>query len=149
MDIAALLDGRRVPVFKDQSTFQMKYPEICMAGKSLFLQKMCHYPKMNQKGAFESTAGGLGYTQYLGLMLMMNSWDKLCQRTFDVIQYDLRERYNATFSIDRCICQTKVEIIYDIPTLLHYFAGEKTFGKNSASGTAGLRRMVCVMYGYS
>lgn len=149
VDIAALLDGRRVPVFKNQSTFQMKYPEICMAGKSLFRQKMCHYPKMNQKGAFESTAGGLGYTQYLGLMLMMNSWDKLCQRTFDVIQYDLRERYNATFSIDRCICQTKVEIIYDIPTLLHYFAGEKTFGKNSASGTSGLRRKVCVMYGYS
>lgn len=149
VDITALLDGRRVPVFKDQSTFQMKYPEICMAGKNLFRQKICHYPKMNKKRAFESTAGGLGYSQYLGLMLMMNSWDKLYQRTWDVIQYDLRERYNATFSVDRCICQTKVEIIYDIPTLLHYFAGEKTFGKASTLGTSGLRRKVCVVYGYS
>ena len=35
VDVTALLLGRRVPVLKNQSSFQMKYAQICTAGKAL------------------------------------------------------------------------------------------------------------------
>ena len=87
VDVTALLLGRRVPVLKNQSSFQMKYAQICTAGKALFRAKAQNYPKAESATRLTDMRSGLGYMQYLWLMLLMNTWEDLYQRTLDVIQF--------------------------------------------------------------
>lgn len=149
VDVTALLQGRRVPVLKDQSSFQMKYAQICTAGKTLFRAKAQNYSKAENATRLTDMRSGLGYTQYLWLMLLMNTWENLYQRTLDVIQFDLREQFNQTFSIDKCICSTKVEITYSIPVLLSGLAGGLVSERGKISRNGTLQRRICVVYGYT
>lgn len=152
VDITALLQGRQVPVLKNQGSFQMQYAQICLANRKLFREKAKSFPKEGGGLLTGSNRGSLGYTQYLWLMLMMHSEDELYQRTLDVIQFDLRERFNQTFTIDQCICRTKVVVTYDLPVLFERLTKQKDYRNslNSAKGTAGiLSRRIAVVYGYS
>lgn len=152
VDITALLQGRQVPVLKNQGSFQMQYAQICLANRKLFREKAKSFPKEGGGLLTGSNRGSLGYTQYLWLMLMMHSGDELYQRTLDVIQFDLRERFNQTFTIDQCICRTKVVVTYDLPVLFERLTKQRDYrsGLNSAKGTAGiLSRRIAVVYGYS
>ena len=149
VDVTALLQGRRVPTFKDQGSFQMKYAQICTAGKALFRSKAQNYPKAENATRLTDMGSGLAYTQYLWLMLLMNSWEDLYQRTLDVIQFDLRQQFNQTFSIDKCICSTKIEIIYSIPVLLCRLAGGLVSERGNISRNGTIQRRISVMYGYT
>ena len=149
VDVTALLLGRRVPVLKNQSSFQMKYAQICTAGKALFRAKAQNYPKAESATRLTDMRSGLGYMQYLWLMLLMNTWEDLYQRTLDVIQFDLREQFNQTFSIDKCICSTRVEITYSIPVLLSGLAGGLISERGKISRNGTLQRRICVVYGYT
>lgn len=152
VDITALLQGRQVPVLKNQGSFQMQYAQICLANRKLFREKAKNFPKERGGLLTGSNRGSLGYTQYLWLMLMMHSEDELYQRTLDVIQFDLRERFNQTFTIDQCICRTKVVVTYDLPVLFERLTKQKDYRNslNSAKGTAGiLSSRIAVVYGYS
>lgn len=152
VDITALLQGRQVPVLKNQGSFQMQYAQICLANRKLFREKAKSFPKEGGGLLTGSNRGSLGYTQYLWLMLMMHSEDELYQRTLDVIQFDLRERFNQTFTIDQCICRTKVVVTYDLPVLFERLTKQRDYRNslNGAKGTAGiLSRRIAVVYGYS
>lgn len=152
VDITALLQGRQVPVLKNQGSFQMQYAQICLANRKLFREKAKNFPKERGGLLIGSNRGSLGYTQYLWLMLMMHSGDELYQRTLDVIQFDLRERFNQTFTIDQCICRTKVVVTYDLPVLFERLTKQRDYRNslNGAKGTAGiLSRRIAVVYGYS
>lgn len=152
VDITALLQGRQVPVLKNQGSFQMQYAQICLANRKLFREKAKSFPKEGGGLLTGRNRGSLGYTQYLWLMLMMHSGDELYQRTLDVIQFDLRERFNQTFTIDQCICRTKVVVTYNLSVLFEWFTDQKDY-KNSADSTKGttgiLSRRIAVVYGYS
>lgn len=152
VDITALLQGRQVPVLKNQGSFQMQYAQICLANRKLFREKAKNFPKERGGLLAGDNRSSLGYAQYLWLMLMMHSWDELYQRTLDVIQFDLRERFNQTFTIDQCICRTKVVVTYDLPVLFERLTKQKDYRNslNGAKGTAGiLSRRIAVVYGYS
>ena len=152
VDITALLQGRQVPVFKNQGSFQMQYTQICLANRKLFREKAKSFPKEGGGLLDGGNRNSLGYTQYLWLMLMMHSWDELYQRTLDVIQFDLRERFNQTFTIDQCICRTKVVVTYDLPVLIKRLTNKRNYSDSTSStnGTAGiLSRRIAVVYGYS
>jgi hypothetical protein len=145
VDICALLQGRRVPVLKNKSNFKMSYGEICTAGKSLFESKAKAYDKVGDTLSVSKLNQGLGYVHYVWLLLMMESWDTLYERLFDVLQYDLRENYNSTFTIDKCICDTKVSITYGMNLLYGNFLREKT-SRGNVSGT--VKRKITIRYGY-
>ena len=152
VDITALLQGRQVPVFKSRESFQMDYAQICLANRKMFQQKAKGFSREGG-GLFAADTGkGLGYAQYLWLMLMMQSWDDLYQRTLDVIQFDLRDRFNQTFSIDQCICRTKVVVTYELPALFRWLT-DQTGSKSNIDHTkytpGMLRRQITVVYGYS
>lgn len=121
VDITALLEGRLVPLIKSQTSFKMKYEELCLGSKSLFHQKAMQYPQAEQDSLLQDIQKGFGYNHYLWLFLLMTSWDSLYQRSLDLIQYDLREKYNQTFTLSDCICQTKVQITYGMPLLSPLF----------------------------
>ncbi len=150
VDICALLEGRRVPVLKGQDDFKMSYPEICTANKALFQAKAKEFEKMGDSLDVSELSKGIGYIHYLWLILMMQPWQRLYQRAWDVIQYDLRERYAQTFTADRCICQTRVDVTYGIALLsgglLAVRAGDRGDGSGKARGMAMQR--ISVGHGY-
>lgn len=111
IDVTALLDGRSVPALKSTGSLKMTYEEICMASRMLFASKAKSYP---QKGGSRSD---ITYQQYLYLFLLTISKENLQNRSYDLIQYDLRERYNQTFCIKSCICKSRYSISYEIPYL--------------------------------
>ena len=85
-------------------------------------------------------------------MLMMQSWDELYQRTLDIVQFDLRERFNQTFTLDHCICRTRVVVTYDLPVLFNRLVDGRNYkdGIKSKNSTTGmLSRQITVTYGYS
>lgn len=113
IDVTALLEGRQVPVTKNSLNFKMKYEEICVGTKKLFHKKAETYPKAEGM----EVSSGLTYQQYLWLFMLLTSRDTLEKRVFDLIQYDLRQKYNQTFRIDTCICASGYQIQYQIPFL--------------------------------
>lgn len=113
VDIAALLDGRQVPISKNTQNFQMKYEEICAGSPTLFRQKAKKFQKSNQ--GFEGN--GLDYKSYLMGFLMFVDSDTIRKRIYDLIQFDLRQRFNQTFVLGECIGEVNYEVDYQIPML--------------------------------
>lgn len=111
IDITALLEGRSVPLMKNVSTFQMAYPEICIASRTLFRQKAKKYGKASDN----LKAGFMSYKQYLMLLLLLVPEKTLRLRSYDLIQCDLQNRFNASFSLEQCSCGIQYQIIYDMP----------------------------------
>lgn len=150
IDITALLDGRLVPVMKNQSTFKMAYEQLCMASKTLFQKKAAAYPKGGNTIQLTKLSQGIGYIHYLWLMLLMTSWEKLYPRTLDLIQDDLRIRYNQSFRVEQCICQTTATVTYNLPMLSPVFLlnlpAERVKEKGEQYGR--LKREITMTYGY-
>lgn len=121
VDITALLQGKIVPIMKNQTNFKMRYEELCAASPVIFHRRAAVYPEAGKGVALKDFSRGIGYIHYLWLMLLMTSWDNLYQRSLDLIQDDLREKYNHSFDIGSCICQTKATVTYGMPLLSAVF----------------------------
>lgn len=150
VDVTALLQGRLVPFTKTVTNFKMKYEEICLATESLFQTKAKVYPKSDTGQQLKGIHQGFGYLHYLWLMLLMTSWEKLYSRTLDLIQDDLRNRFNESFEIEKCICRMKVDIIYGIPLLSPVFieAQKERNIKKSNSQQGLVYQSITMQYGY-
>lgn len=127
VDVRALLIGKKLPVLKKASDFQMKYEEICMGSKSLFDKKANHYQENGEKS-------GMSYQQYLWSFLLMVSQNTIEMRAFDLIEYDLREKYNQTFCIHSCICRCSYQISYQVPVIFQNlpFLDQSLFKTNNS-----------------
>lgn len=140
VDVIGLMEDRTVPVMKTAENFKMKYEEICMGSKSLFKKKAAGYPK-SSKGVVTS---GIDYEQYLYLFMLTVSQKELENRTMDLIQYDLRNKYNQAFSIQECICKATYEIQYEVPFLFAF-----SFPKEAVHRVGGkLQKVQEVSYDY-
>lgn len=113
VDIAALLKGKTVPVWKDASCFKMTYPEICSVSRNVFHTKAEKIPE-HQK---TSVLRAFSYQDYLWLFLMMTPEKTMRLRMYDLIQDDLQMRCNATFSLEQCVNKIQYQIRYRIPFL--------------------------------
>ena len=98
-------------MIKDVSTFQMTYPEICIASKTLFRQKAKKYGKASG----HLKAGFMSYKQYLMILLLLVPEKTLRLRSYDLIQYDLQNRFNSSFSLEQSSCGIQYQIVYDMP----------------------------------
>lgn len=112
IDVAALLKGKSIPVVKSSENLKIKYEEICLASKELFESKAQEYSKGKKASLSDIT-----YQQYLWIFLLEQSEENLRKRSFDLIQYDLREKYNQSFCIRTCICQSLYCVRYQLPFL--------------------------------
>ena len=137
IDVMALLDGKKVPVLKSAESLKMRYEEICFASKALFKRKAAEY-----QGKVGNSAANITYEQYLWIFLLEQSEEELHERSLDLIQYDLREKYNQTFTIDTCICRSRYVVHYRIPYLFEKLPFLSGIQKN------GVIREMEVDYGY-
>ena len=116
IDVTALMAGKKVPLIKSPADFKMKYEEICSVSHSFFKKKGKSYPKAD--GEVIST--DISYKQYLLLLGLLVSKENLKNRIIDIIQFDLRERFNQTFEFRDCICAAECITSYNIPYVFSY-----------------------------
>lgn len=118
IDVTALMAGRKVPLIKSPADFKMRYEEICSVSHSFFKKKGKSYPKAD--GGVIST--DISYKQYLLLLELLVSKEDLKNRIIDIIQFDLRERFNQTFEFRDCICAAECITSYNIPYVFSYIS---------------------------
>lgn len=140
IDVTALLAGKKVPLIKSTANFKMKYEEICSVSHNFFKNKGKDYKKTD--GGVVSS--DISYKQYLLLLALLVSKQKLKDRLIDIIQFDLRKRFNQTFEFRDCICATECIINYNIPYAFSYI--NKNFLSSIKTKDAG--RCVTVSYSY-
>lgn len=140
IDVTALLDGKEVPLIKSSANFKMKYEEICTVSHSFFKSKSEAYNKA--KGGTIST--NISYNQYLMLLELCVSEEKLKNRIIDMIQFDLRERFNQTFEFSDCICAAECKVNYNIPYSYSYIK-KGLFGKIKTQNSG---RYIMTSYSY-
>lgn len=138
VDITALLDGKQIPMVKNATNFKLAYEEICMASKSLFRKKAAQYQCQGKSVGVSMVS----YLQYLQIFLLLEKRETLQERMCDLIQYDLRERYNQSFTIVECIGTVHYRVSYQIPLIF----GKLPFVQKNTFREAV--RNVEVHYGY-
>lgn len=98
VDIRTLLDGGKVPIIKNDTTWVLSLTEA-MTFKSHLKKGM-------------SKSSGLDYITYLKLLLEMESSENKVWRSLDLIEKNLREtKDNSGFKIDNCIEYLDAEAI--------------------------------------
>lgn len=140
IDVTALMSGKKVPLIKNPANFKMRYEEICSVSHSFFKKKGKSYPEAS--GGVISA--DISYKQYLLLLELLVSKEKLKNRLIDIIQFDLRERFNQTFEFRDCICAAGCITNYNIPYAFSYI-GNSLFSKIK---TKEANRSVTVSYSY-
>ena len=99
IDVRVLLDGGKVPIYKDMTTW------------SLSLENLGRITELLQQGA-SGSGKGLTYSEYLRVLLNLGSVRSQRMRALDMIQAELQEGENASFKAENCIVALKVEASY-------------------------------------
>ena len=137
IDVTALLMGKKVPLMKNKTNCKMTYSKICFVSRDFFEQKA----KLYEDADNAKISTDVSYEQYLMLFSLLVSKSKIRERILDVIQYDLRERYNQTFNVRECICMADCAVSYNIPYTFSYI-------KSSIMGKS-TDRQIELSYGYT
>ena len=96
MDVKSLLEGGKVPIFKDKSSWQV----------SLDL-----FSTMDSQTEPQSKSNGLSYDEYLKILLYMLPEDMLISRTADMIEYTKRVKdEQGKFRIDCCLSELETSL---------------------------------------
>ena len=140
IDVAALLDGRQIPVLKKMTDIKITYEEICLATGKLLQSKAKRYEKSDGKFASKY----IDYREYLFCFAASVSSQNIKTRMFDVIQFDLRKRYNESFCVYDCIVAADFEIVYEMKFIFPYLW--KIYGKKLKFKK--FERQVFTSYGY-
>ncbi|MCR5304009.1 MAG: DUF5702 domain-containing protein, partial [Lachnospiraceae bacterium] len=92
MDMKVLLGGGKVPIYKSYDTWITSIKNI---GGNL--------------GESEGSRSGLTYREYVGIMLLLNDFDKSVMRTMDIMELNVRTAPgNENFRMDWCLDSFKV-----------------------------------------
>ena len=107
LDICALLMGKKLPVLKKEIV--IKLSELFLINQSFLQQKA-----MTMK---DTKVRGAGYQDYLSIFLFTKKGEKLSCRTMDLMQLNIRLRYQAKdFCISHCLFSYQAVAEYKIPS---------------------------------
>lgn len=117
LDLRSLLAGQKTAFYKSDTTWQLSLSSLFSLGSS----------EDTVEGAEQE--GGIGYAQYLQILLYLKSMDELTMRALDRIEQNLIiENGLVNFRIDACV--TKIKILntveigagyqYDFPVYYGY-----------------------------
>lgn len=107
VDVAALLQGKKVPLFKSRSTFVMKFADVLSISRSKIQSKAKQLAK-NPSGV------AMGYEDYLQLFLLFEPQAQKNYRTMDLIEANMKLRHSEDFSFTHSIYNLKVSCNYAI-----------------------------------
>jgi hypothetical protein len=113
LDTTALMMGKEVPIIKKHVA--MTFPELFLLSREYLKQKASSMAD-TQKPAFS-------YRDYLGIFLLLKSREELTYRSMDLIQENLRLRYDTdTFRIKNCLYGYEAEAVFAIEEKFTGFA---------------------------
>ncbi len=96
VDVSALLQGKTLPMLKKGSDIQIELSEIFYLNKALIKSKADRIKE-------SKTLIDLCYQDYLKLFLYLESQENKSFRAMDLIQENIRLKYEDTFYIKNCI----------------------------------------------
>lgn len=109
MDIRSLLSGKRIPLLKDESSWQLQLSELFRLGTA------------DEVLDGKDTENGLGYAEYLQILLFLKEDSELTMRTLDRIEQNLRiEQGLDQFKADNCVTKLKVQNMVEIRSGVTY-----------------------------
>lgn len=95
-DVKTLLAGGKVPLFKDDSTWN------CSLGQLAGLSPVTEV---------KTNGSGFSYRDYLFMLLLLKSEDYLAAKAASLLEYNRRIKGNdPDFSLDTCVCAMETEI---------------------------------------
>ncbi|BCJ92478.1 hypothetical protein acsn021_00470 [Anaerocolumna cellulosilytica] len=102
VDVAALLEGKKIPVMKKSSQIRIELTDIPAVSRAMIKSKV---------SAITEGAGALllSYRDYIKLFLYMEPKNKKSYRALDLIQENIRSKYEKTFYMKNCLTGILVE----------------------------------------
>ena len=116
-----MLDGKSVPFIADGKEHAVRFEEIFTMTPSGIRARAKAY-------RFADTGLGAGYPEYVRLFLMMKSQELLNYRSMDLIEVNIRERYDETFRMTDCVCGFFAQVQALIPERFPRFRPSETDG---------------------
>ena len=106
-DIAALLQGRDVPVIKNSRQIMTTLPEVFIITNEAITSRAKRYGK--------SEGMSFGYKEYVLMFMMMTSQATRKYRIMDLIDADMRKNGYKDFTIGKCAFDMEVEAGFRFP----------------------------------
>ena len=104
VDVSGLLQGKEIPFLKNAKEFQVGYTDLLLCSKEMIQTKAKAIPDKGKGGI------ALSYEDYLRLYLFFMDKEILTYRMMDLIQCNMRKRYDSQFSLEDGIFAAKVKI---------------------------------------
>lgn len=97
LDLRSLLGGKKVAFYKSDTTWQLSLSSLFSVGSA----------EVAVEG--EEQEGGVGYMQYLQILLCLKTMDELTMRALDRIEQNMiSEKGLTNFRIDTCVTKIKI-----------------------------------------
>lgn len=118
MDLRTLMTGKKVPVIKTRENWQLSMASLLKLGTK---------EDTGAEGAKEEE--GIGYEEYLKILLFMEKQECLQSRVLDLIEWNMQMRLNCPFfQADSCVtrikifsrCKMRTGITYQFSTFYQY-----------------------------
>lgn len=106
VDTAALLQGKTLPVIKAPSQISLSFQELFGFGRNMVQQKAEACGEMK---------GGCAYSDYLYLFFCIQKQKTVLYRMADMIQFNMRERYDENFLLENAVFGCRVKGDYHMP----------------------------------
>ncbi len=111
LDVKVLLDGKKIATIKDGDDW------------NLSLEGLKNFQPESMDG--KNSEKGLGYEDYLRLLLLMENRTKLYFRTMDMIQANMCKNENEKFRLKDSIQAVDLKAVYDAPRLFVMLPGAR------------------------
>lgn len=102
VDVSGLLQGKEMLIFKTKETFQITYEELLQFSRKLIQRKSGEMPDVTGEIA-------MNYEQYLQLLLILSSKERKLAGLAELIEDNIKIRYDNEFLLNNCIYGITVE----------------------------------------
>lgn len=108
VDVCGLLENKYVPFLKSKDSFIISYNELLIINKNLIQEKA--KTLSTKKGA----PIDMSYDEYVRVFLYLTKQNMKCKRAMDLIQENMRMKYEENFLIQNCIFSYKAKVDFKI-----------------------------------
>lgn len=113
VDTCALLIGKEIPVLKNKIT--LAFYDLLKLNRSFIQSRASSYPTEQKLLSF-------GYSDYIKLFLFFKNKEEVSYRAMDLIQENIRLRYEDTFRISNCLYGFETEAKFNIEPKFSMFS---------------------------
>ena len=137
VDVAALLQGKEVPLIKTSSQIQISAAELLLVNRKFIQRKVkVGFSQKSSKGlepenGTKSGILSLSYNDYLRLFMMAQSRKVKLYRLMDLIQWNISGNYSEDFQLSNCVYAIYVNCSVQYETKFFRMAAiEKMLGRS-------------------